>query len=212
MRLGSFFLSLVLVCAGCNRPEQSKIDTSKSTSATPVSTAGLDKSDATGAAGVTCFQCKGTGTLHCAAQGCDHGKLDCPGPCLKAYQGKWEHLEVAGHAPDELWQKFYGSDGKYTAWNQKHLGEVIEIQNGKAVNIGKCRQCGGTAKVNCATCKGAGEIVCPTCNGKKVISANLAAIGAQKARASLKKIQLKDGRTLFGKIEMQFGSKAVVRT
>ena len=70
--------------------------------------------------------------------GCVAGQAECPGPCLRLSRGKWEHMEVAGHPPTDLWQKFPDGPGQWTAWTQAHVGEVIVVQNGKAANIGKC--------------------------------------------------------------------------
>src|SRR5216683_2097368 len=75
-----------------------------------------------------CFQCGGTGQVKCTGPDCKDGMLECPGPCLKLSKGTWEHLVVAGHDPEELWQKFNQSDGSWQAWNQGHLGEVIKMQ------------------------------------------------------------------------------------
>ena len=112
-----------------------------------------------------CVACGGAGTVPCRAGGCSGGKLDCPGPCLKLSRGEWVHLNVTGHDPNELWQKFPIANGKYVAWNQGHVGEVIEIQNGQPVNIGRCKICRGTGKVDCSVCKGSGRITCSRCGG-----------------------------------------------
>src|SRR3954469_21288641 len=114
-----------------------------------------------------CFQCSGSGKTRCPVATCKNGEADCPGPCLKLSKGSWIHLDVAGHGPTELWQKFYKADGRnYAAWNQNHIGEVIQIQNGEPVNIGKCTVCGGTTRTKCAVCKGSGEVTCSLCDGK----------------------------------------------
>src|SRR5436305_1691774 len=81
-----------------------------------------------------CFACDERGVMACKA-GCAAGQVECPGPCLKLTRGKWEHLEVAGHPPTDLWQKFPDGQGGWTAWTQGHVGEVIVVQNGKAANI-----------------------------------------------------------------------------
>src|SRR4051812_21121601 len=68
-----------------------------------------------------CFQCNATGKMKCSVPGCKNGEADCPGPCLKLSKGSWVHLQVDGHDPNELWQKFYKAGGEhYTAWNQNH--------------------------------------------------------------------------------------------
>lgn len=110
-----------------------------------------------------CVVCGGTGELKC--RWCRDGRVDCPGPCLKLSRGVWERLNVAGHDPNELWQKFYNKHGGYRAWSQGHVGQVIEMQDGEPVNIGPCKICGGAGCVPCAHCQGAGKVGCPTCRG-----------------------------------------------
>src|SRR5689334_19143394 len=61
-----------------------------------------------------CFACEGKGTLGCKA-GCANGKIECTGPCLRLTRGKWEHMDVAGHPPTDLWQKFPNGQGGYMA-------------------------------------------------------------------------------------------------
>ena len=74
-------------------------------------------------------------------------------------------MDVAGHDPKELWQKFYNKHGGYMAWSQGHVGQIIEMQNGEPVNMGPCKICNGTAHVACSHCQGTGKFVCPTCRG-----------------------------------------------
>src|ERR1017187_5084649 len=118
-----------------------------------------------------CFACKGEGTVACLVPGCTNGQVDCPGPCLKLSKGAWIHMTVAGHDPSELWQQFpnLSGQGGYQSWNQNHVGEVIVYKNGVAVNVGKCRVCGGTSKVTCSVCRGTGRQTCPVCNGTKFV-------------------------------------------
>jgi len=159
-----------------------------------------------------CFQCGGAGQVKCTGPDCKDGMVECTGPCLKLSKGTWEHLVVAGHDPEELWQKFNQSDGSWQAWNQGHLGEVIEMQEGKAVNVGKCKVCAGAGKIKCGVCNGTGLVVCPTCGGKKVVSSSWTAFNNPKLKNPPKTIRFKDGRTLVGKIEMRLGSKVFLRT
>src|SRR5712671_910926 len=116
-----------------------------------------------------CFQCKGSGKAKCAVLSCKDGQVNCPAPCMKPDDGTWVHMEVAGHPPTDLWKQFPKRGGGSTGWNQHHAGEVVQIQNGVPVNIGKCTVCGGTTKVQCSVCKGAGQVTCPICDGKKVV-------------------------------------------
>lgn len=110
-----------------------------------------------------CVTCNRTGSISC--RWCKEGQVDCPGPCLKLSRGVWQHMDVAGHDPKELWQKFYNKHGGYMAWSQGHVGQIIEMQNGEPVNMGPCKICNGTAHVACSHCQGTGKFVCPTCRG-----------------------------------------------
>jgi len=120
---------------------------------------------------VTCPECQGQGVLQCRA-GCENGMKLCPGPCLKLSQGFWQHMDVPGHSKDDLWQKFdFTKNGKssWTAYNQGHVGHLVEKRDGIPTDIGECPTCHGTTKVTCDVCNGTGKIVCEACGGKKVI-------------------------------------------
>jgi hypothetical protein len=158
----------------------------------------------------SCFNCNGTGEVQCP-NGKD-GLMDCPGPCLKLSKGVWVHLEVAGHPPTDLWQKFYTADGGYQAWNQNHVGDVIQMQNGVPVDTGQCKICGGTGKVKCTICNGTGEITCPICGGKKVIPESWTAFDNPKMKDRPSYFKLKDGRTLIGREVMVIGDAVTIRT
>src|ERR1051326_1362470 len=106
-----------------------------------------------------CFKCNGTGQIKCPL--CKDGQVDCPGSCLKLSKGDWQRQNVEGHDPNLLWRRFkWGNGYQYTAWSQSHVGEVIEMQNGVPVDIGKCKICGGTGRVACKNCGGNGTVVC----------------------------------------------------
>lgn len=159
-----------------------------------------------------CFACKGKGTETCRA--CTSGKKNCPAPCLKLNAGKWEHMEVAGHGPDELWQKFsYVKDGKrFTqAWTQAHVGEVIEIRNGEPVNTGRCKTCGGATTVACDKCRGSATIPCAMCDGKKQVPASWTATNNPKIDADPSYIRFKDGSVVKGRIAMQLGDTVTIK-
>src|SRR5437868_3373824 len=83
-----------------------------------------------------CFECRGLGVIKCPEPSCRNGEADCPGPCLKLSQGNWIHMEVANHPPTDIWRKFMDQDDLgWQAWNQNHVGDVIEYRNGKPVNV-----------------------------------------------------------------------------
>ena len=160
-----------------------------------------------------CFACKGEGTVPCLAPGCKDGQVDCPGPCLKLSRA-WIHMDVAGHDPSELWAKFPNQSGLggYQAWNQHHLGEVIVYQNGVAVNIGKCKVCGGTTKVTCSVCKGTGKVTCPICSGKKFIPAAWTPTDNPWFNSQPDLIRLKDGRVVLGRVAVAIGEERTIIT
>jgi hypothetical protein len=88
---------------------------------------------------------------------------------MRPSRGVWEKMVVKGHHPDELWQKYKGADGNGQAWSAAHYGEVIEMQNGMPINIGKCKVCGGKMQVGCSSCKGSSKAQCTFCRGLKIV-------------------------------------------
>ncbi len=158
-----------------------------------------------------CFACKGTGQVKCTAPGCVDGMVDCPGPCLKLDQGMWIHMEVAGHPPTDLWRKFNLGGGAYTAYNQNHVGHVIAIEGGQAVDTGPCKICGGTGKVPCSVCKGTGQAACPICNGKKFIPVSWSPTNNPWLNSQPDLIRLTDGKIMFGTVQSTIGSDVAIK-
>jgi hypothetical protein len=159
-----------------------------------------------------CFACKGKGTVKCMAPGCVNGQADCPGPCLKLDRGAWVHLDVPGHPPTDIWQKFTQPDGSYSAYNQNHVGHVIVMQNGAAVDTGPCKICGGTGKVPCRICKGTGQQVCPICNGKKYIPETWTPTNNPWFDSQPDVLRLADGRIFLGKVVSTIGTDLTIKT
>jgi hypothetical protein len=159
-----------------------------------------------------CFACKGEGTTKCLAAGCVNGYVECPGPCLKLDRGTWVHMDVPGHPPTDLWQKFYLPDGSYTAYSQAHVGHVIAMQNGQAVDTGPCKICGGTGRVPCPACKGTGKQLCPICEGKKYIPVSWTPTDNPWLNGQPDLIRLASGRILFGKFMTTNGTDVLVKT
>lgn len=159
-----------------------------------------------------CFACQGAGTVKCTAPGCVNGMVDCPGPCLKLDRGVWVHLDVPGHPPTDLWQKFYQSDGSYVAYNQSHVGHVIMMINGRAVDTGPCNICGGTGKVPCSVCKGTGRVVCPICDGKRFIPDSWTPTDNPWLDSQPDLIRLTDGRIFLGKVMSTVGDDVAIKT
>jgi uncharacterized Zn finger protein (UPF0148 family) len=186
---------------GCDRLGAPSGEGTTVTAARPVPAKGMK----------VCFNCDGAGRSPCFAAGCKRGMVDCPGPCLKLSSGTWQHMHVEGHSDSELWQTFRGIGGT-RSWNQGHVGEVIEMQAGSPVNVGKCKTCGGAARVKCSTCAGTGEVGCSICDGQKVVPETWTAFNNPKQKNQPKMIRLKDGRTIYGKIQSTMGSTIYVKT
>jgi hypothetical protein len=101
-----------------------------------------------------CAACEHTGRVSCGAEGCVH-KADDPG---------WATAAVEGHSPDEQWLRFDNVDGSYASWSRAHVGDAVEMVDGRYVNRGHCPVCAGTTRVACSACN-AGRL-CPTCRGR----------------------------------------------
>jgi len=202
------FLAALALCGGCG---QSASDASKSSSSGVSNVSSQAASPAKDQK--ICFQCLGQGFVVCRA-GCVAGKQECPGPCMRLTRGAWIHMNVAGHDPSELWQKFPNAGGKggYQAWTQHHVGEVVVYQNGQAVNIGACRVCGGTTRVNCAVCKGEGNVPCELCKGGKFISISWTLTDNPWLNAQPDLIRLKDGTVMLGKVAGSSDEQRTIRT
>ena len=123
-------------------------------------------------------------------------------------------MDVAGHDPSELWAIFPNQSGLggYQAWNQHHLGEVIVYQNGVAVNVGKCKICGGTGKATCSICKGTGKVICPICNGKKSIPVAWTPTDNPWFNSQPDLIRLTDGRVILGRVAASLGEDRTIVT
>lgn len=132
--------------------------------ATPVPTPFLVPLPTAKPSSFRCAECAGKGYKACAAPTCRHGRVPCPDKCLKLSEGHWERMTVAGHPPNELWQKFYFAGG-WTAVSETQCGHIIEVENKEIVDFGACPTCKGTTEVACPVCQGTGEIECMACKG-----------------------------------------------
>jgi hypothetical protein len=199
-----------LLFAGCGKPPE----TPKSPAPAITNAATAPAEAGPGPGEKVCFACKGEGTVACRVPGCKDGQVDCPGPCLKMSRGAWIHMDVAGHDPNELWQKFPNQSGQggYQAWNQNHVGEVVVYQNGVAVNTGKCKICGGSTRVTCSACKGTGTQTCPICDGKKFIPVAWTITDNPFFNRQPDVIRLADGRVLLGRVAATVGDDATIVT
>lgn len=170
-----------------------------------------DEAPLTGEKMKTCFKCNGTGKMKCPD--CRDGEVDCPGHCLKLTQGTWIHMDVAGHPPTDVWQKFKSPDGGgWDAFNQNHVGHIIELRNGEWADTGPCPICHGTGKVPCPKCNGTGEVVCDVCDGKKVVPESWTALDNPKMKNRPVHFIMKDGRTLIGRKIFVIGNHATIQT
>jgi hypothetical protein len=121
-------------------------------------------------------------------------------------------MAVAGHDPSELWITFTKADGGTMSWNQNHVGEVIQMQNGNPVNIGKCKICGGTTKGTCSVCKGTGKVTCPICNGKKFIPVAWTPTDNPWFNSQPDVIRLADGQVVLGRVAASSGEERTIVT
>ncbi len=209
--VGVFCLGLL---AGCDKPASGS---NRSVAPTDISHAAPSQPEETRAGAPKahekiCFACNGSGTIKCLAPGRVDGQVDCPGPCLRLTRGTWIHMEVAGHPPTDLWQKFSEGNGAYSAYSQAHVGHVIAMQNGKAVDTGPCKICGGSGKVPCNVCKGTGRETCPICGGKKYVPDSWTPIDNPWLNQQPDLIRLADGRIMFGKIVSTVGTNLTLKT
>jgi hypothetical protein len=157
-----------------------------------------------------CFQCNGAGKSKCS--NCKNGEADCPGDCLKLSKGSWIHMTVAGHPPTDVWQKFTADDGRWQAYNQNHVGHVLQTIDGLPKDVGPCPICHGKTKVKCPVCKGTGEMVCSLCAGKKVVPESWTAFDNPKMKNRPSRFKMKDGTTIIGRRTILMGDHATVRT
>ena len=202
-----------LLFAGCGKQH----DTHKSQSTMTTNSAPALASPAEvgpGPGEKVCFACKGEGVVACRVPECVDGRADCPGPCLKLSRGTWIHMDVPGHDPSELWQKYPDRDGRggYYAFSQNHLGELVEYQGNRAVSIGKCKVCGGTTKVTCSVCKGTGKVACPVCAGKKFIPVAWTPTNNPWFNSQPDVIRLADGQVILGRVAASVGDDRTIVT
>jgi hypothetical protein len=78
---------------------------------------------------------------------CPNGTVACPNHCLKREDEGWTSMHVDGHPDTDVWMKFVNADGKSVAYNQRHVGHVIELVNGVYTDTGVCPMCRGTTRV-----------------------------------------------------------------
>lgn len=79
---------------------------------------------------------------------CANGTVECPNTyCLKREKEGWRPMRVAGHPDTDIWMTFVDAQGRKSAYNQHHIGHVIEPVNGTYTDTGVCPVCKGTTRV-----------------------------------------------------------------
>lgn len=78
---------------------------------------------------------------------CPNGTMACPNDCLKREAEGWMPMHVAGHPDTDVWMKFVSPSGRTVAYNQNHVGHMIELVDGKYTDTGVCPVCRGTTRV-----------------------------------------------------------------
>lgn len=78
---------------------------------------------------------------------CPNGTVECPNNCLKREADGWRHLNVNGHPDMDIWMQFTNARGETVAYNQHHIGHVIEPVNGQYTDTGTCPVCKGKTRV-----------------------------------------------------------------
>lgn len=86
-------------------------------------------------------------TAPAAAATCANGTEACPNNCLKRETEGWRSMDVKGHPPTDVWMTFTDDKGSWVAFNQNHVGHVIQRVNGTPTDVGVCPVCKGSTRV-----------------------------------------------------------------
>jgi hypothetical protein len=78
---------------------------------------------------------------------CPNGTVECPNNCLKREAEGWRPMDVPGHPPTDIWMQFMDVSGRRVAFNQNHIGHVIQPVNGQYTDTGVCPVCRGRTRV-----------------------------------------------------------------
>src|SRR5262245_46929100 len=78
---------------------------------------------------------------------CPNGTVQCPNNCLKRETEGWRSMHVKGHPDTDIWMQFTDVKGRTVAFNQNHIGHVIEPVNGQYTDTGVCPVCRGRSWV-----------------------------------------------------------------
>jgi hypothetical protein len=113
---------------------------------------------------VPCPACRGAAI--CSARACKDGTTACKATCIKRDGPGWIKKTIEGHPGVENWMAIpyrTATDSGTQYFSPAHIGELIEIENGRPVTRGQCPTCKGTTRVPCIVCQGSGK--CLTCAG-----------------------------------------------
>lgn len=142
------------------------------------------------------------------------GTVECDGPCLRRSRGTWFKDAKLGRGPDKLWIAFpYNGGVQYISID--HVGEVVEMRNGKPTLVGKCRICNGTTRMPCTVCRGTAQVPCPDCKGRKTLSPSTPVPAGNPSTPPSRPpttIRLKDGSTVVGNIVVRDTEVVIIRT
>jgi hypothetical protein len=115
-----------------------------------------------------CGTCQGTGAKACGADKCVRGTVVCTGSCIKKDSPGWEvRGDISGSTPDLLWLRFRNDDGSEGAVSQHHLGQTLDLVNGRWSLGAMCKLCSGSGRMPCPSCLA--KLPCPKCHGSKLV-------------------------------------------
>jgi len=105
-----------------------------------------------------CGKCAAGDETPCPVKGCEKGKVDCPGACLKRSVGVWK--EEKGHGWFRVFINKNDKGGERTSFaSEKHLGTILEFQEVAPFSLANCPKCSGIAKSPCKDCRDAGTFI-----------------------------------------------------
>jgi len=119
---------------------------------------------------VTCPTCRGKGDCH--VRDCKEGKVPCAANCLKPDSPAWTKRQIEGQSEadaEKLWYPYeykVGGKKEFAYFPREQAGELIEMEKGKPIARGRCKNCQGSGTLTCRSCKGTDK--CASCLGEKV--------------------------------------------
>lgn len=159
---------------------------------------------------IECSDCKGVGKNNCT--NCVEGKMSCPDRCIKKdLSTRTDKVSK----PDYVHITFGDQFGKIirSSCHPLHIGEIMNVTNGKVEPQGKCKTCSGKAIVECDKCKGTKLVECSKCKStgkisKKEINEKLKKEAEQR---ELIAFTLKDGTKYYGKFYAKSETHVIIK-